>query len=345
MNQKNQIGIAVIGYGYWGPNLARNVQDSSETELLYVCDLSEDLHQLVRKRHPYSKATKSIDEVVGDEKVDAVLLATPPHTHCELALKALRAGKNVMVEKPFAETSADGQKMLAEARAQDLVLMVDHTFPYTGAVRKLKTLTASGELGELFYYDSVRINLGLFQRDVNVLWDLAVHDLAILDHLTEIRPTAVSATGLAHIQDYPVNTAYLSLFYEENFIAHIHCSWMAPVKIRRTLLGGSKKMIVYDDLEPSEKIKLYDKGITLSPSREEKHDMRVGYRKSDVLSPKVEESEALSVLIKEFTQCIKTGSKPLTDDTSGLRVIKILEAADESMRRKGAPVEIDMEKS
>ena len=340
MNQNDQVGVAVIGYGYWGPNLARNVQDSRETDLLYVCDLSEDLHQLVRKRHPHSKVTKSIDEVLVDEKVDAVLLATPPHTHCELALRALRSGKNVMVEKPLAETSADGQKMLAEARTQDLVLMVDHTFPYTGAVRKMKTLTKSGELGELSYYDSVRINLGLFQRDVNVLWDLAVHDLAILDHLTEFRPTAVSATGLAHIHDYPVNTAYLTLFYEEKFIAHIHCSWMAPVKIRRTLLGGSKKMIVYDDLEPSEKIKLYDKGLTLSPTREEKHDMRVGYRKSDILSPKVDESEALSVLIKEFTDSIKTGSKPLTDDTSGLRVVKILEAADESMGRKGAPINI-----
>ncbi len=217
--------------------------------------------------------------------------------------------------------------------------MVDHTFNYTGAVNKMKDL-ASKELGKLNYYDSVRINLGLFQKDTNVLWDLAVHDLAILDNLTGLVPVSVSATGIAHMKGFPVNTAYLTIFYETSFIAHIHCSWMAPVKIRRTLLGGSKKMIVYDDLEPTEKIKIYDKGIVIDPTLEQKKDLRIDYRTADVLSPKLDDSEALGRVVLDFHQAITSGKTPLSDSSSGYRVVSILEAADKSILQKGVPVKL-----
>jgi predicted dehydrogenase len=333
------MGVAVIGFGYWGPNLARNIQESQQVSLVYICELSEDLHQLAANRHPQTKITSSFEQVLNDPSVKAVLVATPPDTHFPLAMKALRADKHVLVEKPMAKSTKECRLLMEEAHKRNLVLMVDHTFAYTGAVKKMKALAAN-DLGELQYYDSVRINLGLFQRETNVLWDLAVHDLAILDNVTGIRPVTVSATGLAHMEGYPVNTAYITIFYDVPFIAHIHCSWMAPVKIRRTLLGGSRKMIIYDDLEPTEKIKVYDKGITINPTPAEKYDMRIDYRTADVLSPKLDGGEALSALVEEFSLAIRTGIPPVTDAASGLRVVSILEAADQSLRLRGTPVEL-----
>lgn len=341
-NDSEELGVAIVGYGYWGPNLARNAQESSAMRPARICDLSERLRAKASAKHPQAAVTDSFDETLEDPDVDAVFIATPPATHFPLALKALQADKHVLVEKPLAQTSEECLILMEEAEKRGRTLMVDHTFAYTGAVRKTRELAASS-LGDLLYYDSVRINLGLFQRDVNVLWDLAVHDLAILDNVTGLRPVAVSATGLAHVEGYPANTAYLTLYYEEAFVAHVHCSWMAPVKIRRTLLGGSRKMIVYDDLEPTEKIKVYDKGISLNPTDEEKYDMRVDYRTADVHSPKVEGKEALAALLEEFADCVRTGRKPLTDAAGGLRVVSILEAADESLRLRGAPVELSLQ--
>ena len=338
-NDPEKLGVAIVGYGYWGPNLARNAQESPSLRPVRICDLSEALRAKAAAKHPQAVVTDSFDDTLEDPAVEAVFIATPPATHFPLALKALQAGKHVLVEKPLARTSKECLALMEEAEKRGRVLMVDHTFAYTGAVRKARELSASS-LGDLLYYDSVRINLGLFQRDVNVLWDLAVHDLAILDNVTGLRPVAVSATGLAHVEGYPANTAYLTLFYEEAFVAHVHCSWMAPVKIRRTLLGGSRKMIVYDDLEPTEKIKVYDKGISLNPTDEEKYDMRVDYRTADVHSPKVVAKEALAALLEEFADCVRTGRKPLTDAASGLRVVSILEAADESLRLRGVPMEL-----
>ena len=341
-NEQGKLGVAIVGYGYWGPNLARNVQESSTLQLIHICDLLEPLRAKAAVQHPQTKITASFEEALENSDLEVVIIATPPTTHFRLARKALEAGKHVLVEKPLAHTSEECRILLKEAKKRGRVLMVDHTFAYTGAVRKVRELTSA--LGPLNYYDSVRINLGLFQRDVNVLWDLAVHDLAILDNITGLRPIAVSATGLAHVQGYPTNTAYLTLFYEGAFIAHIHCSWMAPVKIRRTLLGGNRKMIVYDDLEPTEKIKVYDKGISLNPTDEEKDDMRVDYRTADVYSPKVEGKEALSALLEELVDCVHTDRRPLTDGASGLRVVSILEAADKSLRLRGAPVELSLPK-
>lgn len=340
MTHANKLGIAVIGFGYWGPNLARNIQESRQVSLEYICELSEPHQQLAAKRHPQTKITSSFEQVLNDSEVKAVFVATPPDTHFPLAMKALQANKHVLVEKPLAKSSGECLQLMEEAEKRDLVLMVDHTFAYTGAVKKMKELATCKDLGELHYYDSVRINLGLFQRDTNVLWDLAVHDLAILDNIIDIQPVNVSATGLAHMDGYPINTAYLTIFYDASFIAHIHCSWMAPVKIRRTLLGGSRKMIVYDDLEPTEKIKVYDKGITINPSPAEKYDMRIDYRTADVLSPKLDGGEALSKLVQEFSDAVNTGNHPLTDAASGLRVVSILEAADQSLLLRGTPVKI-----
>ena len=339
MTRDNKMGAAVIGFGYWGPNLARNISGSNVLRLDYICDLSAKNRSMAASEYQGTKVTGSLEEILSDSSVGAIFIATPPSTHFSLALKSLDAGKHVLVEKPLANSSKECRILIEKAENRGCTLMVDHTFAYTGAVRKMKALAASS-LGVLQYYDSVRINLGLFQRDVNVLWDLAVHDLAILDNITSLKPVAISATGHAHVEGYPANSAYLTLFYEESFIAHIHCSWMAPVKIRRTLLGGSEKMVVYDDLEPTEKIKVYDKGISLNPSSKEKYDLRVDYRTADILSPKVDGREALASMIEEFANAIRTNSKPLTDAMSGMRIVAILESADISLSKRGAPIDI-----
>ncbi len=332
--------VAVIGYGYWGPNLVRNFMNASTTNVLYVCDQSEDQLSRVKNLYPTIKLTTSLDEVLADSEVDAVSIATPVNTHYELAMKALEAGKHVLVEKPMADSSEKCKRMIEEAEKRNLTLMVDHTFPYTGAVKKIGELSKSGELGELYYFDSVRVNLGLFQSDVSVLWDLAVHDLSILESFTDNKPIAVSATGIAHVQGKPVNTAYLTVFYEGSFIAHIHANWLAPVKLRQTLIGGSEKMVVYDDLEPTEKIKIYDKGITVDPSAANITEMRVGYRAGDMWAPKLENIEALNSLVTHFVDVIENGTDPITSAESGARIVRILEAATESIEKNGQRIQL-----
>jgi predicted dehydrogenase len=334
--------VAVIGYGYWGPNLARNFAALEQVHLTGICDLSPERTKLAGRLYPGARTTTNPSELIGDDSIDAVVIATPVATHFELALQALQSGKHVLVEKPLTSTSREGQRLIEEAERRQRVLMVDHTFNYTGAVRKIRALIEGGDLGDVYYYDSVRVNLGLFQSDVSVLWDLAVHDLSIMDFLLASHPVAVSATAMSHVRGEPENVAYLTLFFDGNLIAHVHVNWLAPVKVRKTLIGGSQKMIVYDDLEPSEKVKVYDKGITVGDNTEARHQTLIGYRTGDMMAPKLEGAEALRTEMAHFIDCIATGRPPLTDGRAGLRVVQILEAATQSMGRRGDPVELKM---
>jgi predicted dehydrogenase len=335
------IGIGVIGYGYWGPNLVRNFSDQQDSTVQIVCDPRKERLDLITRQYPRIRVTTEAADVWSDPAVDAVVIATPTDTHFDLAMASLRAGKHVLVEKPIASGASQASRLIEEAARRRLTLMVDHTFVYTGAVQKMRELTHAGELGDIYYYDSVRINLGLFQRDVNVLWDLAVHDLSIMDFVLERQPNAVSATGLAHVAGKPENIAYMTMFFEGRLIAHVHVNWLAPVKVRRTLLGGSRRMIVFDDLETSEKIKVYDRGISVNPSAENIYEMLVGYRTGDMWAPKVAVGEALHALAGHFVDCISSGKRPMTDGEAGLRVVRLLEAATASMIDQGRLVTLD----
>ena len=335
------IGIGVIGYGYWGPNLVRNFAERADAAVRVVCDLRDPRLETVRRQYPVVRTTRTPADVWNDPSVQAVVIATPAEYHFELAMAALQAGKHVLVEKPIASDSAQASRLIDEAAKRRLTLMVDHTFVYTGAVQKMRELTQAGELGDIYYYDSVRINLGLFQPDVNVVWDLAVHDLSIMDFVLDRRPTAISATGLAHVAGKPENIAYLTMFFEDRLIAHVHVNWLAPVKVRRTLLGGSRRMIVFDDLEASEKIKVYDRGISVNPSPENMYEMLVGYRTGDMWAPKLATTEALTSVAAHFVDCVNSGKRPITDGEAGLRVVRLLEAATASMAAQGRLVTFD----
>ncbi|MDV2996540.1 MAG: scyllo-inositol 2-dehydrogenase (NAD(+)) [Chroococcidiopsis sp. SAG 2025] len=334
------INIGVIGYGYWGPNLVRTFADLPGAKVVAVSDFKIERLAKVQSRYPAVKVTTDSQDLFADPNIDAIAIATPVSTHYDLALAALQAGKHVLVEKPMTVSSEQAIRLIEEAQRRNLVLMVDHTFVYTGAVRKMQELVASKAIGDVYYYDSVRVNLGLFQHDVNVIWDLAVHDLSIMDYVLQAKPTAVSATGMSHIPGEPENIAYLTLFFDNSAIAHIHVNWLAPVKVRRTLLGGSQKMICYDDLEPSEKIKVYDKGITVNGSPENVYQMLVGYRTGDMWSPKLDMTEALQTEALHFVDCIQQGKRPITDGEAGLRVVRILEAATQSIKQQGQLVEL-----
>jgi predicted dehydrogenase len=335
------IGIGVIGYGYWGPNLVRNFAECTGASVRVVCDVSPARRALVERRYPGVVTTASAIDLINDPRVEAVVIATPVQHHFELAMQALRAGKHALVEKPLASNSTQAKTLIDEAAARTRVLMVGHTFVYTGAVRKMRELSFSGDLGDIYYYDSVRINLGLFQHDVNVLWDLAVHDLAIMDYVLRERPVAVSATGLAHLPGKPENIAYMTMFFDDSLIAHVHVNWMSPVKVRRTLLGGSRRMVVFDDLDASEKIKVYDRGVSVNPSPENVYQTLIGYRTGDMWAPQLQVAEALSVEAAHFIECIDNGTAPMSDGEAGLRVVRLLEAATDSMTQKGRLVELE----
>jgi predicted dehydrogenase len=334
------ITVGVIGYGYWGPNMVRNFAETPGARVGFVADRVEARIVKASARYPGIKVSTSAGDLIEDPGVDAVVIATPVDTHFELAMAALRAGKHVLVEKPLASNADQALRLIDEAECRRLVLMVDHTFVYTGAVQKMRELTAAGELGDLYYYDSVRINLGLFQRDVNVLWDLAVHDLSIMDFVLDRHPVAVSATGLAHIAGEPENIAYMTMFFDDRLIAHVHVNWLAPVKVRRTLLGGSRRMIVFDDLEASEKIKVYDRGVSLNPSPENIYQMLIGYRAGDMWAPQLPLREALNAEAAHFVECVTSGSPPISDGQAGLRVVRLLEAATQSLKVQGGLVSV-----
>ena len=333
--------IGVIGYGYWGPNLVRNFSEVPDAQVVAVSDLDEQRLRLVKARYPAIAITTDHETLLSNRDIDAIIIATPVASHYAIALQALSSKKHVFIEKPLTQTAAQGERLIEEADKHNLTLHVDHTFVYTGAVRKIRALVSDGEVGELYYYDSVRVSLGLFRPDVNVIWDLAVHDLSIMDYVFPLSPIAVSATGVSHVPGEPANIAYLTLFFENNAIAHLHVNWLAPVKVRRTLIGGSRKMIIYDDLEPSEKVKVYDKGITVNGSKESMYDVMIGYRTGDVWAPKLEVTEALLAEAGYFIRCITHGERSITDGRAGLRVVRILEAATQSMNTRGRPVELN----
>ena len=335
------IGIGVIGYGYWGPNLVRNFSEATGSRVVAVSDLSRQRLDRVCGRYPNVLTTTDANELIDHPEVDAVVIATPVSTHCDLGMRALKANKHVWVEKPLAATSDEARRLRDEAATRGQVLMVDHTFVYTGAVRKISELVRTGRLGALYYYDSVRVNLGLFQYDVDVMWDLAVHDLSIMDYVLDARPRAVSAIGTSHVPGRTANVAYLTCLFEDNLIAHFHVNWLAPVKVRRTLIGGDRQMIVYDDLEPSEKVRVYDKGITVDPGPEGRYEMLVSYRTGDMWAPQLDTTEALTLAARDFIESIETGRAPVTDSAVGLRVVRVLEAATRSMEHQGRLIELD----
>jgi len=334
------IGIGVIGHGYWGPNLVRNFMEAPGSIVVAVSDLRLERLSQVQSRYPSVRTTTNHRDLYANPDIDAIAIATPVSSHYDLALEALQAGKHVLVEKPLAATSEQALHLIEEAAKRKLVLMVDHTFVYTGAVRKIREMVAQNELGDIYYYDSVRVNLGLFQPDVNVVWDLAVHDLSIMDSVLPARPVAVSATGISHIPGRPENVAYITLFFATNQIAHLHVNWLAPAKVRRTLIGGSEKMIVYDDLEPSEKIKIYDKGVTLTQQPEALYELLVSYRSGDMWAPRLDVTEALLAEASHFIDCIKNNKRPETDGHAGLRIVRILEASAASLRLRGKLVDL-----
>lgn len=333
------INVAVFGYGYWGPNMLRNFYANKDAKVAYVCDLSKERLALVEAGYPTVKTTTDHKEVMKDTSVDAVVISTPVSAHFPLAKEALESGKHVLLEKPMTTTVEESEKLVELAEKKKKTLMVDHTFLYTGAVRKMKELVQSGELGDIYYFDSVRVNLGLFQHDVNVIWDLAPHDFSIMDYLLQRDPERVSAVGVSHLGDLE-NIAYVTVQYPGNLLGHLHVNWLAPVKVRTTLIGGTKKMIVYDDTEPSEKVKIYDKGVDYHQKKEDVYQMLVQYRSGDMLAPRLQATEALRLVSKEFTDSIGENRKPLTDGVAGLRVVKLLQASNQSIKEKGKVIEL-----
>jgi len=336
------IKIGVIGHGYWGPNLVRNFMSAPGSAVAAVCDSREDRLVALRKLYPTLSIYTNAADLISDPQVDAVVVATPVSSHVDLAMAALKAGKHVLVEKPLAPRADQARALIDEAAKRQLVLMVDHTFVYTDAVRKIREMIAKGDLGEIYYYDAVRVNLGLFQHDVNVIWDLAIHDLSIMDFVLPNKPVAISATGISHIPGQPENVAYITMFFANTQIAHVHVNWLTPVKVRHTLIGGSDKMILYDDLEPSEKLKVYDKGITVTPEPEDVYKMLVSYRLGDMWAPRLDNTEALQTEAVHFIDCIANKRRPQTDGEAGLRMVQMIEAAEQSLRSQGRLVELSL---
>jgi predicted dehydrogenase len=333
------INLGFIGYGYWGPNLVRNFYTTKDVKVVGVCDLKKERLVLVEASYPSVKTTTDYKELMKDPGIDAIVISTPVSAHFPLALEAFENGKHVFLEKPMTTTVEESKKLIERAEKKKKVLMVDHTFLYTGAVRKMKEIIQKGELGDIYYFDSVRVNLGLFQHDINVISDLAPHDFSIMDYLLQKEPEMISAIGVSHLGDLE-NIAYITVQYPDNVLGHIHVNWLAPVKVRTTLIGGTKKMIVYDDNEPSEKVKIYDKGVSYTEKKEDVYQILVQYRTGDMLAPKLDSTEALKLVSKEFVDSINQNRKPLTDGEKGLRVVKLLESANQSLKQKGKVIKL-----
>ena len=334
------IRVGVIGCGYWGPNLVRNFVKNRDCELDVVADLQPERLESIGRLYPAVKRTRDARDVLGDATLDAVAIATPVATHFELASEALRNGKHVLITKPMTRTVEEAEELAGLAEKTGRILLVDHTFIYSGPVRKIRELISAGQIGDIYYYDSVRVNLGLFQPDVNVLWDLACHDLYIMSYLIDKKPVGVWALGtqpLPHSDLRFESLAYIFVRFQDRTIGHVHVSWLSPVKIRRTILGGSHKMIVYDHLDPDNQVKLFDKGVEVHSS-EEAYTARVQYRMGDMHAPKVDQKEALEVECAHFVDCIQRGTAPITGVQSGLQSVRLLEAADKSMRAGGKEI-------
>jgi predicted dehydrogenase len=330
------MNFGVIGYGYWGPNIVRNLTTIEGSKVLTIADLDPSAQERARKAYPGIKITSDAMDVILSTDIDAVAIVSPVWTHFELAKAALENGKHVFVEKPLTSNSAQGEELIDLAQKKNLLIMVDHTFLFTGAVRKISELLDQEALGKLYYYDSTRVNLGLFQHDINVLWDLAPHDLAIIDYLVKATPEAVVATGQKHLNGHE-DIAFMTLYFPDKVIAHINVNWLSPVKVRTTLIGGEKKMLVWNDLEADEKLRVYDRGVNIT-SQEGVYDLLVHYRSGDMWAPKVEQGEALRRELTYFVDCVSSGQEPFNDGRSGLRVVKMLEAASESLEKRGSLV-------
>ncbi|MGV3502895.1 MAG: Gfo/Idh/MocA family protein [Adhaeribacter sp.] len=331
------VNVGIIGYGYWGPNLVRNFYATKDCCVKAVADARPERLQQLAKVFPAIAGVARAEALIADPNLDAIVIATPVATHFQLASKALAAGKHVLLEKPMASSVAEAEALLNLAQEKQLLLMVDHTFLYTGAVRKMRQLVDSNELGNVRYLDSTRINLGLFQPDINVLWDLAPHDISILNYIVGERPYSVNATGITHTRNNMENIAYLTINYRSGFIAHVNCSWTSPVKVRMMLVGGDRKMILYNDLEPTEKVKVYDAGYSYTTD-EEKKKVLVDYRTGDIHVPKLATTEALLEMAADFICCIQEKKLPQSSAHLGLEVVRILEASSRSLRHKGREV-------
>lgn len=328
--------IGVVGCGYWGPNLVRNFTELPEFEVAAVCDLQEERLRSIQAKYPYLAVTTQADEVLLDPTIDAVAIATPISTHFALAKQALEAGKHVFVEKPITSRVAEAEILCEEADRRGLTLMVDHVFLFNGAVRKIKEVLDNGQLGEIYYFDSVRLNLGLFQHDFNVIWDLASHDVSIMEYLLDKRPLSVSAMGNCHFQEDIENIAYVAVQMEDNILTHFHVNWLSPVKVRQILIGGSEKMVLYDDLRADEKLCIYDKGVSLvQQDSESVYKTFIEYRTGDILVPKLDRTEPLRLACQHFADCIYGRATPISDGTFAIKVVRILEAAEKSLRNEG----------
>jgi predicted dehydrogenase len=330
------VKFGVIGYGYWGPNVVRNLHTTPGAEIGMVCDKSSAARKKVHKTYPHVYVAADAHEILTSPEIDAVAIVTPVWTHYELAKAALENGKHVFVEKPFTSNVNQAEALIELAEKKNLKIMVDHTFLFTGAVRKIKQLLQEGFLGKLYYYDSTRVNLGLFQHDINVVWDLAPHDLSIMDHVIDGDPEALVATGQKHLNGFE-DVAYITLYFPDKVIAHINVNWLSPVKVRTTLIGGEKKMLLWNDLEADEKVKVYDKGVDIH-NREGLYELLVNYRSGDMWSPQLEQVEALRHELAYFIHCVTSGENPMNDGAAGLRVVKMLEAANKSLKKRGALV-------
>lgn len=333
------IRIGVIGFGYWGPNIVRNFNAGSNSQVCVIYDQDKKACLRAKSQYPNIRVVSDPEQIIRSKDIDAIAIVTPVSTHYELAKKALECGKHVFVEKPFTSTVREAEKLISLAQKKNLKIMVDHTFVFTGAVRKIKELIDKGSLGKLYYYDSTRVNLGLFQHDVNVIWDLAVHDLYIMDYLIQQKPVALVAVGSEHFGRKLENIAYLTLYFQNNFIAHFNVNWISPVKIRMTLLGGDKKMLLWDDLQSDEKIRIYDKGVDIK-TKERVYKTLVDYRSGDMWSPKVDQTEALKLQSEYFIDCITNNKTPLNDGHAGLRILRILEASDKSLKNSNKIIKL-----
>jgi len=327
------VNFGVIGYGYWGPNVVRNLAGLDDSRVVSIAELNPAARLRAQKAYHGIRVTSDTSELIRSPEIDAVAVITPVWTHYELAKAALENGKHVFVEKPFTSTSAQGEELIELARRKNLIIMVDHTFLFTGAVNKISQLLNEGTLGKLYYYDSTRVNLGLFQHDINVLWDLAPHDLSIMDYLIKASPEAIVATGQSHLNG-PEYVAFMTLYFPDSMIAHINVNWLSPVKVRTTLIGGEKRMLVWNDLEADEKLKVYDKGVKID-SQEGVYELLVSYRLGDMWAPQLEQGEALRQELTYFVKCVSEGKQPHNDGVAGCRVVKMLEAATKSLCKKG----------
>jgi predicted dehydrogenase len=332
------VRVGVIGYGYWGPNIVRNLHGLDACEVVAVCDKNVKALARAQKTYPGVQMTTDFDDILKSPDIDAVAVITPVWTHYDLAKKALDNGKHVFVEKPFTSDSAQAQELIALAARRNLRIMVDHTFLFSGAVRKIREVIDAGTLGPLYYFDSTRVNLGLFQHDVSVVWDLAPHDLSVMDYVIGVPPEAVVSTGAKHLNGH-ADMAFITVYFPGEIIAHVNVNWLSPVKVRTTLIGGKDKMLVWNDLEADEKIKIYDKGVQMT-SREGVYELLVSYRSGDVWAPRVEQTEALKVELGYFLDCINKNETPINDGEAGLRIVRLLEAADQSLNERGRIIQV-----